>query len=102
MRSSTSFDSDSVGLSSASLGASAKSPRSSASFARPIGSGRLNARPELLVVLGEHLGALVVLAPDVNRVVRAVELAHGAAGALLGLDHRDRHGDSARANDRRR
>src|SRR4051794_23269937 len=76
---------------------SRKSPRSNARCAASSGSvtgsggflGRGAGAPEALVVVGEHLGAVVVLAPHVDRVVRAVELAQGAAGALLQLDDRD-------------
>src|SRR5262249_40898368 len=55
-----------------------------------------------LVVVLERLRALVVLAPDVDGVVRAVELAHGAAHALLVLH--DGHGlrDAAHARQHRR
>src|SRR6187455_1651548 len=90
----------SSGVPRLSLRARAKSPRASASFAVPI-SGGPDAGPELLVVVGEHLGALVVLTPDVNGVVRAVELAHGAAGALLHVDDGHGGGDAAGADDRR-
>src|SRR6185312_16077048 len=56
-------------------------------------------RPQILVVRGQHLGALVVQAPDVDRVVRAVELTQRAAGALAHLDHRDGGGDAADPGD---
>src|SRR5262245_33994799 len=65
-------------------------------------SGGLGAGgPELLVVVDEHLGALVVLPPDVDRVVRAAELAHGAAGALALLDDGDRQRDATVAEEHR-
>src|SRR5262249_1162169 len=59
-------------------------------------------RPEALVVLDQHLGALVVLPPDVDGVVGAVELADGAARALPLLDDGDGPRDAAVAHQRER
>src|SRR5262245_37296670 len=98
-------------MSSARRRASRKSPRAKAWCTGEVtctgkegASGGLGGGvgPQLLVMVVEHLGALVILAPNMNGIVWAIELAHRAAGTFLEIDDRHRRGNAAYAPNGRR